>query len=94
MYDDYHSKGLEIVGVSNDYDADALKSFVLNAQMPWPEFFDADAAAKNEFNSITKGQKIDGIPVMYLIDKKGVLRTVNARENMEELIPKLLAEAD
>jgi len=30
---------------------------------------------------------------MFLIDKKGVLRSVTARESMEELIPKLLAES-
>ena len=29
---------------------------------------------------------------MYLIDKKGTLRTIKARDNMEQLIPKLLAE--
>jgi len=29
---------------------------------------------------------------MFLIDKKGVVRTVKARENFEELIPKMLAE--
>ena len=48
MYDDYHAKGLEVVGISNDYDAEALKSFVLNAEMPWPQLFDADAAAKQK----------------------------------------------
>ena len=92
VYDQYHSKGLEVVGVSNDYDAAAVTAFVAGSNMPWPELFDRDAAAGHKFNSVTVGQKIDGIPVMYLIDRKGVLRTVNARGNMEELIPRLLAE--
>ena len=94
IYADYHDKGLEIVGVSNDYDIDALKDFVAHVNMPWPEFFDAKAAADHQWNSITRNQKLDGIPAMYLIDKNGVLRSVNARENMEELIPRLLSEAD
>jgi hypothetical protein len=29
---------------------------------------------------------------MFLIDKTGVVRTVEARETMETMIPKLLAE--
>ena len=92
VYDQYHLKGLEVVGVSNDYDAESLKGFVANADLPWPQLFDAAAAAEHKWNAITVAQKIDGIPVMYLIDKKGDLRTVNARQNMEELIPQLLAE--
>ena len=94
MFDEYHSKGLEIVGISNDYNVADLKKFIAQAQMPWPELFDEKAAADHEYNSITQNQKIDGIPVMYLIDKKGILRTVNARANMDDLIPKLLAEAN
>jgi len=60
--------------------------------MPWPQLFDADAAKNQQWNPITAGFGIDGIPTMFLIDKKGVCRTVTARENMEDLIPKLLAE--
>jgi hypothetical protein len=29
---------------------------------------------------------------MFLIDRKGIVRTVDAREKMEEMIPKLLDE--
>lgn len=92
-YADFHDKGLEVLGVSNDYDADALKKFVAkDPGMPWPQLFDADAAAKHSWNPITQGYGINGIPTMFLIDKKGVCRTVKARENFEELIPKMLEE--
>jgi peroxiredoxin len=94
LYAAYHDKGLEVVGVSNDYDVDSLKSFIAAAQMPWPELFDADAAANHQWNAITTAQGIQGIPTMFLIDKKGIVRTVSARNNMEELIPKLLAETN
>jgi hypothetical protein len=29
---------------------------------------------------------------MFLIDRNGIVRTIEAREKMEEMIPKLLAE--
>ncbi|CAN5579316.1 hypothetical protein BH09PLA1_BH09PLA1_14430 [soil metagenome] len=94
VYADFHDKGLEIIGVSNDYSADELKQYVAkDPGMPWPQLFDAGAAAKQEWNPITTSFGIEGIPVMFLIDKKGVVRSVTARENFEEMIPKLLAEA-
>jgi thiol-disulfide isomerase/thioredoxin len=93
MYAAYHGKGLEILGVSNDMSAEALTKFLSDKpDMPWPQLFDAAAAAKQQWNPITTGFGINGIPTMFLIDKKGVLRSVTARENMDDLIPKLLAE--
>jgi len=92
-YADFHEKGLEVLGVSNDYDADTLKKFVAaDPQMPWPQLFDATVAASHTWNPITTGFGINGIPTMFLIDKKGICRTTSARENFEELIPKMLAE--
>jgi thiol-disulfide isomerase/thioredoxin len=92
MYDTYHAKGLEIIGVSNDFDAAALADYTAKNGMPWTELFDATAAASNTWNPLTQGYGINGIPTMFLIDKAGVCRSVTAREDMEKLIPTLLAE--
>lgn len=92
-YDKYHGQGLEVLGVDNDYDADTVIKFTDHEKLPWPQLFDADAAASDAWNPITtKTYGINGIPAMFLIDKKGVCRTVTAREDFESLIPKLLAE--
>ena len=74
--------------------ASAIGVVISDQKMPWPELFDAEAADNQKWNSITLGQGINGIPTMFLIDKKGIVRTVSARENMEEMIPKLLSEAN
>jgi thiol-disulfide isomerase/thioredoxin len=93
VYADFHDKGLEILGVSNDYDGQKLKDFMAkNPDMPWPQLFDADAAGKGGWHPVTVGHGIEGIPTMFLIDKKGVCRSVTARENFEEMIPTLLGE--
>ncbi len=60
--------------------------------MPWPQLFDEAAAAAQKWHPITQGFGINGIPVMFLIDKKGVCRTVEARDDFEKLIPQMLAE--
>jgi len=57
--------------------------------MAWPQLFDA---TKPGWNALATGYGINAIPTMFLIDRKGVLRSVTARENLEDMIPKLLAE--
>lgn len=89
-YADFHSKGLEVLGVSCDNKADALKTFLeKNPDMPWPQLFDT---SKPGWSSVALGYGVRAIPTMFLIDKHGVLRTVTARENFEKLIPQLLSE--
>jgi thiol-disulfide isomerase/thioredoxin len=93
LYKQYHDQGLEILGVSNDQSADALKKFVAaTPDMPWLSLFDQTAADEGKWHPLTKQFGIQGIPTMYAIDRKGVLRSVTARQELETLIPKLLAE--
>lgn len=93
LYQQYHDKGLEVLGISNDYTAKALTDYMTaNPDMPWPQLFDAAAAAEKKWHPVTMGFGINGIPQMYLIDRQGVLRSVEARRDLEKLIPQLLAE--
>jgi thiol-disulfide isomerase/thioredoxin len=93
VYSKYHDKGFEVLGVSCDSDKDALQGFVKeDPAMAWPQLFDAKQNPQLNWHPLAKQYGINGIPTMFLIDKKGVLRTVNARQNFEEMIPKLLAE--
>jgi thiol-disulfide isomerase/thioredoxin len=87
-YDKLHGKGFEIVGISFDKDKKALEKFVAEHEMKWPQYFDGKYWA-NEY-----GQKygINGIPTMWLVDKKGNLRDMNARGELEEKVAKLLQE--
>ena len=90
VYAENHGKGLEILGVSCDNDAGNLSEFLAkNKDMPWPQLFDKKAPG---WHALATEYGISGIPTMFLIDKKGVVRSVKARENFEEMIPKLLGE--
>ncbi|MGC4031936.1 MAG: TlpA disulfide reductase family protein [Tepidisphaeraceae bacterium] len=91
-YAEFHDKGFEVLGVSNDYSANTLNGYVQQQAMPWPNLFDAEAAADKSWNPITTGFGIHAIPTMFLIDKAGNCRTISAREDFESQIPKLLAE--
>lgn len=89
-YEKLHPKGFEIVGISFDQDKEALKMFVEKKQMPWPQYFDGKGW-KNQFG-VNFG--ISAIPSMWLVDKKGIVRDLNARENLAGKVEKFLAEAD
>jgi peroxiredoxin len=87
-YDRFHAKGFEIVGISLDKDKEALTKFVAEHKMEWPQYFDGlfwDNKYARQFG-------IQSIPAMWLIDKKGLLRVVDARANLSGTVQQLLAE--
>jgi hypothetical protein len=78
--------------VSCDNEAENLTAFLeKNKDMPWPHLFDPKTPG---WHPLATEFGITGIPTMFLIDKKGVVRSVKARENFEEMIPKLLEEKE
>ena len=99
-YDRFHAQGFEVVGISCDTDKKELQDYVKRHDIFWPQFFDGQQQTKNKF---TVAFGIDGIPHMFLVDKKGLLRFDNVRASdkyhpqgdtatFEETIAKLLAE--
>ena len=87
-FDKLHPKGFEIVGISFDTDQDKLEKFVAKQEMTWPQYFDG----KQWQNKFGREYGINGIPTMWLVDKKGNLRDMNARGGLEQKVEKLLAE--
>jgi peroxiredoxin len=88
LYEKHHTIGLEIVGISLDSDKTALTRFIEKEKIPWPQFYDP-AGATNRF-AVQYG--VSGIPVMWLLDKHGVLRQLDARDNQEAKVEALLKE--
>ncbi|MCX6884916.1 MAG: TlpA disulfide reductase family protein [Verrucomicrobia bacterium] len=87
-YDKLHKKGFEIVGISFDKDKEALTKFVASHEMTWGQYFDG----KGWENDFGRRFKIHSIPTMWLVDKKGNLRDLNGRADLEDKVAKLLAE--
>ena len=92
LYNEYHSKGLEIAAVSLD-DSEAkgglkkLREFVQKNKMPWPQYHQGDAF-DGKFSS---EWGVMSIPTTFLIDKNGNLRVVNEKR-LKERIESLLSE--
>lgn len=88
VYKTYHDRGLEIVGISFDQEKQALTGFVRQNQMEWPQYFDGAGWD----NQLGRQFGINSIPTMWLVDKKGVVRELNARQGLAGKVEKLLAE--
>jgi thiol-disulfide isomerase/thioredoxin len=87
-YKKLHGKGFEIVGVSLDQDKERLLQFTTEKGMTWPQYFDG----KGWKNEISSKYGISSIPAMWLIDKKGMLASTSARNDLAAAAEKLLAE--
>lgn len=89
LYEQYHEKGLEIVGISLDSSEEQgglekLRAFVAERKLPWPQhYLGGDTSYSADWG-------IHGIPAMFVIDKQGRLHSTIAREKLESLIPQLL----
>ncbi|MHB1081947.1 MAG: TlpA family protein disulfide reductase [Prosthecobacter sp.] len=87
-YKELHPKGFEIVGISLDGDKSELEGFVKEKGMEWPQYFDG----KGWQNEISTKYGISSIPAMWLLNKKGMVVSTDARGGLEEMVAKLLAE--
>ena len=82
-----NGKGFEIIGISLDQERPDLEKMVAEQKMAWPQYF--EGGDKNKF---ADEFQIASIPTMWLVDKKGNLRDLNARENLSTKVEKLLTE--
>ena len=88
VYEKYHEKGFEIIGISLDRSIDPLKEYIKENEISWPNIYDADQA-----NSIADQFSITAIPTMFIIDQEGKIVAVNTRgPELEKAIAGLLEE--
>jgi thiol-disulfide isomerase/thioredoxin len=91
-YKEYHDKGFEIVGVSCDSADAELNKFAQENQMTWVQLREESQTEASNWHPLTKKYGVLGIPTMFLIDRQGVLRFVDAREDLAGKVKTLLAE--
>ena len=88
LYNKYHNQGLEVVGVNLDVQRQQLEGFLRANKIPWPQYFDGQA-----WNSpLAKKYRVTAVPTMFLVDKKGILRSMDVQGRLESEITRLLAE--
>jgi peroxiredoxin len=87
VYNKYHSRGFEIVGISLDQNRDSLSQFTANNGMTWPEFFDGQSWG----NSLARHFDIRFIPQMWLLDRQGRIITKDGHSDLDGQVSALLS---
>ncbi len=87
-YQKYHPQGFEIVGISLDEKKSLVTKYLAKEKIPWPQYFDG-LEWKNKF---AKRFAVEELPTMWLIDKRGNVRDLDAKDKLYDRIKELLAE--
>lgn len=88
VYEQYHKKGLEIIGISLDEDKSKLEKFLKDRGMTWAQHFDG----RDGGNTIASHYGIRAIPEIWVVNKKGMVVTILDEEDLAEEVEKRLAE--
>ena len=89
LYNKYHNKGFEIIGISLDESKSALEKYITDNKMEWPQYFEGTKWQ----NSLAKKYGIRSIPATFVLDRKGKIRykAVRGRE-LARAVEKLVSE--
>lgn len=88
LYNEFHSKGLNILGVSLDKDADKWKEAISSDNLTWNQV----SNLKQWEEPIAKLYSVDAIPSTFLLDSNGIIIAKNLRgEELKNKIKELLS---
>jgi thiol-disulfide isomerase/thioredoxin len=92
LYETYHDKGLEIIGVDCDSSDEKVNAFTKENKMPWVQLREQSQTDQEQWHPLAKKYGVDAIPTMFIIDKKGILRYLDGEGDTEARVKALLAE--
>jgi len=85
-YEEYKDQKFQIIGISLDRSQQPLETFVKNEGLGWVHYWDQGGKIANQY-------KVTGIPSMFLLDGKGVIRKTNLRGHaLETSVAELVKE--
>jgi len=79
---------VETLGVSLDASREALQTVLRERGIAWPVLLEE----KGWKSPLVRGLSINALPAFWVIDRRGVLRSLNARVDGETLVRQLLLE--
>lgn len=89
VYARYHDKGLEILGISIDTDADAWKKAAEDDATPWLHVIDPPAD-KGEASQVAGTYGVHAIPTLFLIDPEGIMLGKMEHDALDETLAQIL----
>lgn len=95
VYEKYHAKGFDIIGVSLDRERSALENFVKAQEMPWTQIIFNDPKDMFWNNPLARKYGINSIPATFLVGRDGKVCKQNLRgeEALEKAVASELAKS-
>jgi len=91
LWERYRDKPFVLLGVNCGDKLEMAKKTVADKGMGWPSWYDGDETR----GPIETDYDVPHWPRIYLIDAKGVIRSIDAHgKELDEAVQKLLAELD
>jgi thiol-disulfide isomerase/thioredoxin len=95
MYEAYHDKGFDVLGVSLDETPEAAKNYAKEYKLPWDSLFQKNEEQREWSHPLVEHYGISGIPTVILVDKDGKVVNMNARgEILQKELERLLGPPD
>jgi thiol-disulfide isomerase/thioredoxin len=94
VYDRYHARGFEVVGVSLDFQRDNLAEYVKDKQIPWPQIFFDEEGKRGWANPLARRYGIHAIPDMILVDADGRVVPSPVPGDLESAVARLVEEGE
>ncbi|MEM9351574.1 MAG: TlpA disulfide reductase family protein [Planctomycetota bacterium] len=79
MYQAYREKGFDVVGINLDATEEQANSYIVQMELPWPNLFNQDEAAREWEHPMVVYYGVTGIPRAILVDREGKVVSMNAR---------------
>ena len=79
VYEKYHGRGLQIIGVDLDNERGELDAFLKEHQLAWPQIFEAGGMESR----LAVEYGIISLPTMFLVDAEGKVVNRNLRTSAE-----------
>jgi thiol-disulfide isomerase/thioredoxin len=92
LFEQYHSQGFDIVGVSLDESKEKLAAFVKEKEIPWPQIIAEDPGERGWKNPLLYRYTVRAIPYTLLVDRNGKIVAADRHgANLEDAVERLMA---
>lgn len=93
LYEAYHDKGFEVIGVNLDDQPELAQKFIAEKELPWQTLYSFDKNRRGWSDPRAVEFGITGIPFAILLDSEGKVIDTHAREqHLIDLLQKELGE--
>ncbi|MGD2108279.1 MAG: TlpA disulfide reductase family protein [Phycisphaerae bacterium] len=88
LHGEFEGNGLSLIGVNVDRNGEQVDAALENLKMPWPQYYDY----KGFENDVLVLKGVLKIPTYFIVDRRGVLRSIDPGAELRPTIKRLLLE--